>query len=187
MDDYWVVAFDVEDADLEQRPVCCWADEHGQVVIQRDSSHSVANGMPYVRVGDTVPMCWLADPHLDNIACLTRSDRRLRAAPCRSMRGLRHARRRAACQPASRLKRPEGWGRELEAIRQGLPQSLSPCSTVLSSCPTVHWRVNPRRGIAGPPSARLHSQGMPGRGARAPTRCRGHSPRRTSVPVRPGR
>jgi hypothetical protein len=28
MDNDWVIAFDVEDADLEQRTVRCWADEH---------------------------------------------------------------------------------------------------------------------------------------------------------------
>jgi hypothetical protein len=65
-----ITAFDVEDADLEQRPVCCWADEHRQVVIEKYSSHRVPNGMPYVRVGDPVLSRWLADPHLDNIACL---------------------------------------------------------------------------------------------------------------------
>lgn len=70
MDYDWVVALEVQDADLEQRPVCCWADEHDQVVIQKYPSHRVANGMPYVRVGDPVSSRWLADPHLDNIACL---------------------------------------------------------------------------------------------------------------------
>ena len=51
MDHDWVVAFYVEDADLEQCPVRFWADEHRQVVIEMYSSHRVANGMPYVRVG----------------------------------------------------------------------------------------------------------------------------------------
>ena len=54
MDHDWVVAFYVEDADLKQRPVCCWADEHCQVVIQEYLSHRVANCMPYVRLGDSV-------------------------------------------------------------------------------------------------------------------------------------
>ena len=70
MDHDWVVAFDVEDADLEQCSVRCWAYEHRQVVIEEYSSHRVANGMPYVRVGDAVLSRWLTDPHLDNIACL---------------------------------------------------------------------------------------------------------------------
>jgi hypothetical protein len=70
VDHDWVVTFDVEDADLEQRSVRCWAYEHRQVVIEMYSSHRVANGMPYVRVGDPVLSRWLADPHLDNIACL---------------------------------------------------------------------------------------------------------------------
>lgn len=71
MDHDWVIAFNVEDADLEQRPVCCWSDEHRQVVIEKYSSHRIANGMPYIRVGDPVLSRWLADPHLDNIACLS--------------------------------------------------------------------------------------------------------------------
>jgi hypothetical protein len=70
MDHDWVVAFYVEDADLEQRSVRCWAYEHRQVVVKEDSSHCVAHGMPYVRLGDPVLARWLANPHLDNIACL---------------------------------------------------------------------------------------------------------------------
>jgi hypothetical protein len=70
VDHDWVVTFDVEDADLEQRSVRCWAYEHRQVVVQKYSSHRVAHGMPYVRIGDPVLSRWLADPHLDNIACL---------------------------------------------------------------------------------------------------------------------
>jgi hypothetical protein len=70
VDHDWVVAFDVEDADLEQCSVCCWAYEHRQVVVEVYSSHRVANGMPYVRVDDPVLSRWLTDPHLDNIACL---------------------------------------------------------------------------------------------------------------------
>jgi hypothetical protein len=70
MDDDWVIAFDVEHADLEKYSVGCWADEHDQVIIQAHSPHGVAKGVPYVRVGDPVLSRWLADPHLDNIACL---------------------------------------------------------------------------------------------------------------------
>jgi len=62
VDDDWVIALDVEDSDLEQRPVCCWADEHGQLVIEEDSSHRVAHGVPCVRVGYSVLSCRLADP-----------------------------------------------------------------------------------------------------------------------------
>jgi hypothetical protein len=74
MDDNWVIAFDVKHADLEQRFVGCWADEHDQVIIQKHSSHGVAKGVPYVCVGDPVLSRWLADPHLDNIACLSISE-----------------------------------------------------------------------------------------------------------------
>ncbi|HWY18597.1 MAG TPA: hypothetical protein VNY27_07790 [Solirubrobacteraceae bacterium] len=70
MDDDWVIVFDVEHADLEKCSVGCWADEHDQVIIQEHSSHGVANGVPYVRVGDPVLSRWLTDPHPDNIACL---------------------------------------------------------------------------------------------------------------------
>jgi hypothetical protein len=70
MDHDWVVAFYVEDADLKQRPVRCWAYEHRQLVVEKYSSHRVTHGMPYVRVGDAVLSRWLTDPHLDNIACL---------------------------------------------------------------------------------------------------------------------
>jgi hypothetical protein len=80
-----VVVLYVENADLEQRPVSGWADEHRQVVIQNYPSHRVAHGMPYVWVGDPVLSCWLADPHLDNIACLTDDivDRARQCAPLR--------------------------------------------------------------------------------------------------------
>jgi hypothetical protein len=70
MADDRVILFDVERADLEKRSVGCRADEHDQVIIQKHSSHGVANGVPYVRVGDPVLSRWLAYPHLDNIACL---------------------------------------------------------------------------------------------------------------------
>jgi hypothetical protein len=70
MDHDWVLAFDVEDADLKQHPVRCWANKHRQVVVEKNSSHRIANGMPCVRLGDPVLSRWLADPGLDNIACL---------------------------------------------------------------------------------------------------------------------
>jgi hypothetical protein len=36
VDHDWVVAFHVEDADLEQCPVRCWADEHTQQIVVDD-------------------------------------------------------------------------------------------------------------------------------------------------------
>ncbi len=54
MDHDWVVAFDIEDADLKERPVRRRADEHRQVVVERYSSHRIANRVPYVRLGDPV-------------------------------------------------------------------------------------------------------------------------------------
>jgi hypothetical protein len=59
----------------------CWAYEHRQVVVEEYSSHRVANGMPYVRVGDTVLSRWLTDPRLDNIACLADDTVDLTPAP----------------------------------------------------------------------------------------------------------
>ena len=71
MYDDWVIAIDVEHADLEQRSVGCRANEDDQVIIEDYPSHGVANGMPDIRVGNAMLMCWRTDPHPDNIACLT--------------------------------------------------------------------------------------------------------------------
>ncbi len=70
MDDDWIIALDIEHADLEQRSVGCRSDEHHQVIIEKDAPHSVANGVPYVRIDDAVLSRWLTDTHQDNIACL---------------------------------------------------------------------------------------------------------------------
>jgi hypothetical protein len=43
MDHDWVLAFYVEDADLQQHSVRCWAYEHCQVVVERYSSHRVTH------------------------------------------------------------------------------------------------------------------------------------------------
>src|SRR5271163_1560694 len=90
MDHDWVVASDVEDADLKQRAVRCWAYEHRQIVVEEYSSHRVANGMPYVRVGDAVVSRWLTDPHLDNIACLADDIVGPQAQRCRPRQAQRH-------------------------------------------------------------------------------------------------
>jgi hypothetical protein len=66
-----VCALYVENADLEQRAVFGGPDKHRQIVIQKYASHRVAHRMPYVWIGDPVLSRRLADPHLDNIACLT--------------------------------------------------------------------------------------------------------------------
>jgi hypothetical protein len=70
MDDDGIFSVDVEDADLERCPVGGWSDEHYQVVVQKHSSHGVTHRVPYVRVSDAVLAPWVANPHLDNIACL---------------------------------------------------------------------------------------------------------------------
>jgi hypothetical protein len=46
-------------------------------IIQEHASHGVANRVPYVRIDNAVLSRWLADTHLDNIACLIRSGYRL--------------------------------------------------------------------------------------------------------------
>ena len=70
VDHDWVVAFEIEDANLKQRPINRGADQHDQALIQRDLSHRVPNRMPYLHVGDPVLSRRLADPHQDNIGCL---------------------------------------------------------------------------------------------------------------------
>jgi hypothetical protein len=55
-----VVAFYLEDADLEKRPVCCWADEHRQVVVQirliafRTACHMSGSVIPCFRAGSPI-------------------------------------------------------------------------------------------------------------------------------------
>jgi len=70
MDDHWVVSIKVEDAELQQRPVGGWSDEHGQVLFHVDPAHRVANAVQDVLVGHTVLPRRLADSHADNISCL---------------------------------------------------------------------------------------------------------------------
>ncbi len=70
MDDDWVIALDIEYADLKQRSVGPRSDEHHQVIVQKHAPHGVANRMPYVRIDNAVLSRWLTDTHLDNIACL---------------------------------------------------------------------------------------------------------------------
>ena len=74
MDDDWVIAFDIEYTDLEQRSVGRWSDEYHQVIVQEHTPHGVANGMPYVSIDKAMLSRWLTDTHLDNIACLTDVD-----------------------------------------------------------------------------------------------------------------
>jgi type IV pilus assembly protein PilM len=66
-----VVSLDVEYAHLQEGPIGRRADEHGQIVVQDDPPHCVAYRVPYVCVGDAMPPRWIADPHADNIACLS--------------------------------------------------------------------------------------------------------------------
>jgi len=65
------VSVDIEDADLQQRPIGGWSDEHRQVPVDDDSAHRGAHGVPDVRIGDAMLVRWDTDPHGDNIACLS--------------------------------------------------------------------------------------------------------------------
>lgn len=71
MDDDRVVAVDVKDADLQEGSVGGWSNEHRQILFQDDAAHSCADGVPDVRVDNTVFPRWLTNPHLDKIACLS--------------------------------------------------------------------------------------------------------------------
>ena len=64
------VPVDVEDADLQQRSVGGWSDEHRQVFIYGYPAHRRADGVKDVRVDNTVLPRRLTDSHVDNISCL---------------------------------------------------------------------------------------------------------------------
>jgi hypothetical protein len=93
VDHDWVVSIRVEDADLKQRSIEGWADEHCEVVVQTYFSHGVAHGVHDVDVSDPVLASWVAYSHSDNIACLagipgarlTGRPRARQVAACRSM------------------------------------------------------------------------------------------------------
>jgi len=73
-----VIAVHVKDANLQHCSVPRRPDEHGQVFAHVASAYGVANRVQYVVVGDAVVPCGRADPHLDNIACLTERVHRAR-------------------------------------------------------------------------------------------------------------
>lgn len=70
MDDNRILAFQIEDADLEQRAVDRGTDEHGELVID-ELTDGVVHRVLDVVIGDSVSTRWLSNPHLDKISCLT--------------------------------------------------------------------------------------------------------------------
>jgi hypothetical protein len=71
VDYHRVVTVEVEDANLEQRTVCARSDQHRQLLIESDPPHGVPDRMQHVTVTDRVLPGRFADPHLDNLRCLT--------------------------------------------------------------------------------------------------------------------
>ena len=72
MDDHRIVAVEVQDADLQERAVAVRADEH-QNLIHVETLHRIANSVEHVIVIYTMLSGWFADPHLDNLPCLSGS------------------------------------------------------------------------------------------------------------------
>ena len=70
VDGDWIVAFDVEDTDLQQCAVGRRSDQHRQVVFHFDPAHGVANSVQDVGVGDAMLAGRLTYPHVDNLSCL---------------------------------------------------------------------------------------------------------------------
>jgi hypothetical protein len=63
MDDYRVLAIEVEDPDLQWCAVTSGSDEHGQVIVHVDLADGGPEGVPDVGVAHAVLAGWLADPH----------------------------------------------------------------------------------------------------------------------------
>jgi hypothetical protein len=70
VDGNWVVACDVEDADLQKPAVGRGSDQHRQVVVHLYPTYRVANAVQDVCVADTMLASRLTDPHVDNMRCL---------------------------------------------------------------------------------------------------------------------
>jgi len=70
VDDDRILAFEIQDADLQQPPISSGSDHHGEIFIEVDPPHGVAHGVPDVLFVDGVLPGRLANPHLDNIPCL---------------------------------------------------------------------------------------------------------------------
>jgi hypothetical protein len=64
-----VIAVDIEHADLQQRAVAGWADQHRQFVVHDHAAHRGARRVQHVDIGDAVLTGWDRSP-LDNVACL---------------------------------------------------------------------------------------------------------------------
>jgi hypothetical protein len=76
MDDDRVVPAVSKDTYLKERPAGRRANHHGQVVVHLDSADCISDCVLHVGVGDFVDSGGLANPHSDNIYCLSEKYKR---------------------------------------------------------------------------------------------------------------
>jgi hypothetical protein len=76
MDDDRVVPAVSKDTYLKERPADRRANHHGQVVVHLDSADCISDCVLHVGVGDFVDSGGLANPHSDNIYCLSEKYKR---------------------------------------------------------------------------------------------------------------
>jgi len=89
MDHDRIVSVNIEDADLQERPVRCRSDQHREPLIHDDTAYRVAHGVKHVQLDDPVFARRVADPHSDNVSCHRRPGNKcclLRAASDRRLR-----------------------------------------------------------------------------------------------------
>ena len=54
MDDDGILTVDIEDADLQQRSVVGWSDQHCQFLVRDHAAHRGADRVQHVVIGDAV-------------------------------------------------------------------------------------------------------------------------------------
>jgi hypothetical protein len=71
MDDYRIVSAVSKDTHLEECPTDRRTNHHAQVVVHLDSADCVTDRVLHVGIGDVVDSSGLANPHADNVPCLS--------------------------------------------------------------------------------------------------------------------